>query len=299
MKNLRKLVLLAGIAFFYACSNKINEPTDTTTSGEVNITVDESFKKIFKTQIYTFESIYPTAKINVNYLPESDALLRLMNDSCKVVVLCRDLTAAERKTFESKNLFPVSTKIAEDAIAVIANLHDTVTTLTVEHIKSILSGTYPIKIEVVFDNKGSVNATYMKDSLLQGKEFSSNVFALNTSTEVIEHVSKNKNSIGFLSVNWISDTDDPATLTIFKKIKVVAIAKNNASAAFKPYQAYIKTKEYPFTRNVYMINRQTRSGLGKGFVTFVAGEKGQLIILKSGLIPAFPPQRIIQMNKKK
>lgn len=48
-----------------------------------------------------------------------------------------------------------------------------------------------------------------------------------------------------------------------------------------------------------MIKLQTRSGLGKGFVTFVAGEKGQLIILKSGLIPAFPPQRIIQMNKKK
>ena len=45
-----------------------------------------------------------------------------------------------------------------------------------------------------------------------------------------------------------------------------------------------------------MINRQTRVGLGMGFVTFVAGEKGQLIILKSGLVPAFPPQRIIEIK---
>jgi hypothetical protein len=33
-----------------------------------------------------------------------------------------------------------------------------------------------------------------------------------------------------------------------------------------------------------------------GFVSFVAGEKGQLIILKSGLIPGFPPERKIKIK---
>jgi len=289
------LILLS--VFFYSCSNNEKQPTDTATTGEVNITVDESFQKLFKIQIYTFQSLHPGSTINASYLPESDALLRLMNDSCKVVVMCRDLTGEERKTFESKNLFPVSTKIAEDAIAIIANPASSLSSLTVEQVKNILLKKNKEKTEVVFDNTGSTTAKYMKDSLLKGREFSNNVFAVKSSPDVIDYVSKNKSALGFLSVNWVSDSDDPATAEILKKIKIVAIAKDSASTAFKPYQAHIKTKEYPFYRNVFMINRQTRVGLGMGFVNFVAGEKGQLIILKDGLIPAYPPQRIIKIKK--
>jgi phosphate transport system substrate-binding protein len=113
---------------------------------------------------------------------------------------------------------------------------------------------------------------------------------------VIEYVSKNKNAIGVISVNWISDSDDSLTTAFLQKVKVVAIAKNNATEAVKPYQAYIKTKEYPFTRSVYMVNRQTRAGLGMGFVSFVAGDKGQLMILKSGLIPAIAPVRLVEIK---
>ncbi len=42
---------------FSGCSNS-NEPTDTPTSGEVNVVVDESFRQLFDTEIYTFEAIY-------------------------------------------------------------------------------------------------------------------------------------------------------------------------------------------------------------------------------------------------
>jgi phosphate transport system substrate-binding protein len=44
--------------------------------------------------------------------------------------------------------------------------------------------------------------------------------------------------------------------------------------------------------------RESFSGLGSGFVSFVAGEKGQRIILKSGLVPATMPIRIIQTKKE-
>jgi len=243
----------------------------------------------------------------VKYFPENIALDKMINDSCKVVVMCRDLTANERKQFESKNLFPISTKIAEDAIAIVIHPENTDTILTVDKIKSILLGNDSLwsllntkstlgKINVVFDNKASANARYMKDTLLKGKEFSGNVFAVNSNPEVIEYVNKNKNAVGFLSVNWISDMDDSTSQNFLKKIKVVAIAKDNNSSAFKPYQAYIKTKEYDFTRDVYMINRQTRAGLGMGFVHFVAGDKGQIMILKAGLIPAIAPVRMVNIK---
>ncbi len=292
----------------WACSGDSKpEPTDTPTSGEVTIVVDESFQKLFDNQVFTFEAIYKNAHVLVDYLPENEALTRLINDSCKVVVMCRDLTATERKSFEAKNLFPISTKIAEDAIVLLVNPENNDTILTVEQVKSILLGkdslwsqlnkqSAPEGIKIVFDNAGSANARYMRDTLLQGKDFSSNVFAVKSNPEVIDYVSTHKNSIGFLSVNWISDMDDSLTTNTLKKVRVVAIAKDTASEPLKAYQAYIKTKEYAFTRNVYMINRQTRAGLGMGFVSFVAGDKGQLMILKAGLIPAVAPVRLVQVN---
>jgi phosphate transport system substrate-binding protein len=291
------LFLLSGAFVYSACTNNEKKSESTNTSGEVKITVDESFKKLFSTQVTTFEAIYPNATIHVDYLPESSAFERLLNDSCKVIVMGRDLTINEIDVLKSKNIFPASTKIAEDAIVLIVNPESAINNLTVEEVKQILLGTYKKEhIQAVFDNKRGANARYMQDSLLGGRAFSNNVFAVNSNIEVIDYVARNKNSLGFLSFNWMSDSDDTLTTHILKKIKVVALSKNAAYKTFKPYQAYIQTKEYAFCRNIYMVNRQKGSGLGTGFVIFVAGEKGQLIVLKSGLVPAFPPERIIHIN---
>jgi len=298
--------------FLFACSSQPagrEEPTDTATSGEVRVFVEESYRELFENQVYTFESIYPNAKINAGYLPESEALSRLINDSCKVVVISRDLTPSERKSFESRNLFPISTKVAEDAIAIIVNNENPDSVLSVDQIRSALSGNDSAwsqlnakntsgAMNLVFDNKGSANIRYMQDTLLGGKEFSTNVFAVNSNLEVIDYVSKNKGAMGFIGVNWISDNDDPRVQERIKKVKVLAISKDlkKDPEGVKPEQAHIKTKDYAFSRNVYMINRQTRAGLGMGFVSFVAGEKGQLMMLKSGLIPGFPPERTIKVK---
>lgn len=309
MKQLKFFFFCLLIMAIVSCKNGPNnsEATDTPTSGEVNIVVDESFQQLFDTQIYTFQSLYVNAKVIAHYLPENEALQRLINDSCKVVIMCRDLSKEERKNFEAKNLFPISTKIAEDAIAIVVNPENTDSTLSVANIKSVLIGTDSVwsqlneksklgKINVVFDNAGSANARYMQDSLLFGKPFSKNTFAVTSNPEVIEYVSKNKNAIGIVSVNWISDSDDSTTTNFLKKVKVIGIKKNDSSDAYKPYQAYIKTKDYAFTRSVYMINRQTRAGLGMGFVSFVAGNKGQLMILKAGLVPSIAPTRMVKIS---
>jgi len=305
-KNL--LFVFACVCLCYCASGPAgNEPTDTPTSGTVSIVVDESYQQLFDTEIYTFQSLYDKAHVNAKYLPENEALDRVLKDSCKVAVMCRDITAGERKQFEQANIFPISTKIAEDAIAILVNPENPDSTLTIEQVRDILLGKDSLwsqvdgklgkdRIDVVFDNAGSANARYMQDTLLGGSKFAKNVFAVKSNPEVIEYVSKNKNAIGILSVNWISDNDDPTTHNFLKKVKVLGIAKDSSSEAFKPYQAYIKTKDYPFTRSVYMINRQTRAGLGMGFVSFVAGDKGQLIILKAGLIPAIAPVRMVQIN---
>jgi len=52
---------------------------------------------------------------------------------------------------------------------------------------------------------------------------------------------------------------------------------------------------YPLRRPVYMVLAEGKSGLGTGFVSFVANHKGQRIILKHGLAPHKVPPREIEI----
>jgi phosphate transport system substrate-binding protein len=50
-------------------------------------------------------------------------------------------------------------------------------------------------------------------------------------------------------------------------------------------------------RNLYLVNCEGGPGPGTGFTSFVAGERGQRIVLKSGLLPDSIPSREVIIRK--
>lgn len=299
------------ITFFLllsGCRRSGSSPNDNATSGEITISVDESYQLLFDTQVYTFESFYKYAKIHAFYKPESEAVKDMLEDSARFTVMSRELNEAELQEFKKVKITPRVVKIAYDAVAFIVNNNNSDSLLTVEQLKKMISGEFKEWKDinsrsalgsalVVFDNNGSGNARFMKEKLLEGKSFSDNCFAVNSNPEVIEYVSTHKNALGVIGVNWISDKDDTLTRGFLKKVKVVSVATDSTDKYYKPYQAYIQLKKYPFTRDVYIVSREARAGLGTGFAAFVAGDKGQRMILKSGLVPATAPVRLVNVKK--
>jgi phosphate transport system substrate-binding protein len=75
----------------------------------------------------------------------------------------------------------------------------------------------------------------------------------------------------------------------------VALAEEENGKYFQPYAGFIYTKEYPLTRDIWIINKGRKSGLNTGFVLFMISETGQTIVQKSSLVPANAPVRLIQM----
>jgi phosphate transport system substrate-binding protein len=286
--------------------------TDTTTSGEITIVVDESYQPIIEVQKDTFMDIYKYAKINIRYLPESEVFKELMkDDSIRLAITTRELTAEEKAFFDSHKIIPRSLKIAEDAIALIVNKNNPDTTITYEQLQEIVlgklktwdqlnTGNRKDSIRIVFDKNGSANSRFLNDRFLKGQKFPPNFYATNSNSAVVEYVSNNPGSLGIIGVNWISDRDDSLTGAFLKRINVVALSMpdtNKAELEFnKPYQAYIALKTYPLLRDVIIINREGRNGLGTGFASFVAGDKGQRLIRLMGLLPATMPVRIIKVN---
>jgi phosphate transport system substrate-binding protein len=196
-------------------------------------------------------------------------------------------------------------------LAFIVNKNNVDTIFTVSQIKQLMDGSATNwnqifknnklgNLQVVFDNPNSGATQYFKDSLLDGKELAKHCFAVNTNKEVIEFVEKNKNAIGIIGLNWISDKDDSKMKGFLNKINVVEVIPKKISyesLTYKPIQANVAIRQYPFCREFYVIGRNAPLTIGNDFVNFINGDQGQRIILKSGLVPAKAPIRILQITK--
>lgn len=282
---------------------------ETPTRGNIKISADESYTLMMDSQVSTFEMIYTYAIIKASYKNEVDCIKDLMNDSVRMIVVNRQLTPEEDNALRSQKIIPRTTKIAYDGLALIVNKENSDSTFTYEDVHNIFTGDISKwrqmdersslgGISVVFDNNKSGNPRYFKEKFKLSGNFPSNCYAVNSNEEVIKYVESNKNAIGIISVNWISDAQDSVSHSFLKRIKIAGISAENTDGPFlKPYQGYLVEGTYPFIREVYAINREYFSGLGTGFVQFLAGDKGQLIIKRSGLAPATMPIRLVQIKK--
>jgi len=113
--------------------------------------------------------------------------------------------------------------------------------------------------------------------------------------DVIDYVSRNSNSMGIIGVNWVSDKTDSTNVSFLKKVRVALVSKEKIATyenSYKPYQACVAKKLYPLIRSIYIINTEPRQGLASGFAAFIASYRGQLIILKSGILPVTQPVNV-------
>jgi ABC-type phosphate transport system substrate-binding protein len=307
------LLLNLGI-FFTMVSCKSGKPRDlpeTPTSGDIKISVDESFKPVIDAEVYTFTALYTRAKVKPEYKPEFDVVSDYMDDSVKVIVSSRKLSDNQIKYLRDNLIIARTITFAYDALALITNKDNKDTLIEYKTVKDIFTGQIKNwkevnpkskldKISVIFDNNKSGNIRYFREIFGMTDTLGKNFYAVNNNAEVIDFVSRNPDAMGIISVNWISDKDDSLSMTFLKRVNVVAVSQQfiNDGSYYRPYQASIYDRSYPFVREVYFISRETFKGLGSGFIQWATGEQGQRIVLKSGLVPATMPIRLVQLKKE-
>lgn len=296
---------------------------DTPTSGNVAVSVDETFAPILQAQADTFAKLYPNAHVKMSFQPEEKVMLDLINDKVKLAVVSRGLNAEETADFVRQNIVPRTTLIGIDGLAIVLHRSNPDSLLTVTQLADIFTGKTSTwsqvsgrkalaAINVVFDANRSSTARFVRDSVTRGKALTSRVFAASSNPALLDYVATHPNAIGIVGVNWISDRDDPAAVTFFNKVRVASITARptpKPNDYIQPYQVYLAEKtpaqlaeypdlqNYPLRRNLYIISREARAGLGTGFASFVAGKNGQLIFQKSGLMPAQMQARIVTTPK--
>jgi phosphate transport system substrate-binding protein len=304
----RTLILTGLILSIVSCTGKNKPLNETPTRGDIRISVDDSYKPLIDAEISTFTTFYPYAKITADYKPEWDVISDFVSDSVQLIVTNNKLTEDQTGYLREQQIIVKTITFANDALALIINKENSDSLLTYNNIQDIFTGKITRwkdlnpkselgEISVIFDNSKSGNVRYFKEKFEIPGNLPDNFFAVNTNAEVIDHINGNINGMGIISVNWISDTNDSLSMSFIKKILVVAVSQPfmDESTYYRPYQGSIYQKSYPFTREVYLISRETFTGLASGFIAWVTGEKGQKIVLKSGLVPATMPVRMLQI----
>ncbi len=296
------MLTIGAALFFCQPDNTTGKRLDTPTSGHIIIQADEAYRPLVDAEVEVFHALYKNAHVEVRYGSEKEAQEALSNDSIALVLLTRHLTKEEEAYFKSRQFSPKRVEVAKDALALIVHPDNPVSTFTVDQVKDILSGKITTwegstdKIQLVFDHPHSGVIRFAVDSLCPDGKLSPNASALKLSKLVIEYVAANPNALGIIGNSWISDMDDPQSQQFLKQVKVAGVRKTARSEAFLPYQAYLATKDYPFIRTLTVYNTQARPGLGQGFSAFLASERGQKIVQKSGMLPATMPVRLVQVS---
>ena len=291
MKQYNLVAWVFVVLFFVSCDSNESKNAfqDNTEEGTIRISVDESFKPVIEEQLKVHQSSFPKAHIIASYKSEADCFRDLQNDSTRMIIVARGLTEKEAEFYKSNLSYkPQYAELAYDAVALIVNNNASDSIFTFEAVKDILSGKH--KITAVMDGKSATSTVrYLKDSVLKGGDFGSNVVAANSSQEVINIVTSRTDVIGFVGMSWIGDLYDPQQQSFLKKIRLARVectACLEKGVFAKPSQSTITYGQYPLARPLFYVLKENHAGLGTGFMNFMSLERGQLIFRRSFLAPA-------------
>lgn len=294
IKYLIALLAIIALSIFACNSNKKND-AETILTGSATILVDETVFPVIEDQVMVFENQY-NAKIKLVPKSETEIVKLLSEGKNDLAILTRELTSGEASLFQDKKIKPKITDLAIDGIAFIANKGNASIQISQSDLVSFMQGKSSKFSGLVFDNANSSTVKYLKDLAGVKTLPKDNVYSFKTNNEVITFVAKNPGMIGVVGINWMLQPMPDFQKTV-QEVSILEVRAKNGTFV-TPTQDFIASATYPYTRKIKMLNYQGYAGLGMGFASFIAGEIGQRIILKAGLVPVRMPSRNLIIRKE-
>jgi len=294
------ILVLAFMAMGCSRSGKPRETTDHATktvkegilSGTLDVAVDGSILPLMREQEEVFLSSYPNARLQLIARPEVLAVQDLLAGKASVAVLARGLTEEENAYFVQRSIFPKVFAVATDAIVLVGHVAAADTVITLEQIFDMMRGNVPTGRMLLFDHLNASTFRQLREMGKLDRVSSANVAERNGAQEVLDEVSRDETKIGVLGYHEYLDLKSRFP-DLLNNIRTFGVRNPVAPDGLyhRPNQSSIAAGQYPLCRVLYVLNCQPNIGLGIGFSAFLTGDRGQRIVLKSGIVPAKMPGR--------
>lgn len=305
---MKKLWILPLIGISLGCPP---QRTESPTSGSLTVHVTESLAPLMQKQADEFQSLYSDAHITIVPTSTRDAIVHLLNDSVKCIIVDRQFNEEEREVAKKYDISFVETKIAQDALAVIVNNKNPIQNISLNSLENILTkkvttwrnipeARWRGDIELVLTqiNSGAFELLATHFFHVKGQLLPSVV--VGNQYEVLKTVASTERSMGFISLATLQDTVSRPDVREFRKAtRVLAVSgKDSVRTYHTLHQANVYREVYPLHYPVYLYTTAGYASLASGFSAFITSIQGQKIIQNAGLVPATMPVRLVQTSQE-
>ena len=291
------------------------------TTGDLKVAADENLKQLMIAEEEEFERLNKDANVEYQFMASREVTAALINGDVSVGIVVGGFTEEEYRIANEHSIQIDSFAIAVDGVAFIVNPENPIDRVTSDDLKKIFTGKVnqwgqvvtqdneqnaqikskmtgenaPIKIFI--PNMRSDFYTYVRDTLLNGEDYSSRVIICNTGAEIVDSVRKYDNSIGISNLGWLGTGNQDILDSTVKPLRISRIFPNGFQDDFRQFhQGLVFNSEYSFRRVVYAFSTDQGIKLSTGFITFLTNKDGQKVVLKEGMVPVTQPVRTVQIN---
>jgi phosphate transport system substrate-binding protein len=290
MKNSVKIIILFFLSIIaVSCKNEDKSPSYH--KGEMTILTDESFKSVTEALAEGYMINYPETKIKVVTKKEDLGFLDLLHDKARIVVMSRNLSLEEIKTYEEQvDLKFLPARFAADAVVFIVPKDSPRESISMEE---IAQGMQSDEKAFIFDGANSSNLNFVAQKLKkQPKDLKFSIIP--GSENIIEELNKYPSKIGVIGLNTFSRPYDKEAEQLRSMVKILPI--QNKGKLYDTSFKNLRTMNYPFTRVLYFLTNEGNFNIANGFIRYSCTQLGQLVVQKEGLQPYNIYKREVQMR---
>jgi phosphate transport system substrate-binding protein len=298
---MRKCYISIILVLLFCISGCKKHPEQAAPVTRIVLTADP-YTQLLQLETEQFMSLYPQAKMEVRSTSTREAIVHLLNDSVRSIIVDRKFNEEERQVERQLSVRIAENRIAEDGIAVIVNKKNPLSHIEEESLKRIVTGAsadwsqipdarWSGAIDFVLTGRNS--GMY---ELLQKSAFSSTVIPAPSTIkenqrDIIAYVAEHPFAAGCVAASRVIGHEES-----IKVLPAVVKSEKGKKEDVYPGQQEIHNALYPFHYSLYLYSIETPNSVGLGFSAFVLSNIGQKIIQRAGLVPAFIPYRTIQLN---
>jgi phosphate transport system substrate-binding protein len=240
-----------------------------------------------------YQKLHSEIRLSVTGGGSGTGIAALINHSVDIANASRQIKPEEITAAKKNGVQPVEHVVARDAIAVIVNPHNPVNQLTLQQISDIYSGKITNWAEVGGNNlvivrlsretNSGTHIYFLEQVLRLGQKDNKTLFAQDTlllpsSEGITAEVSDNPHAIGYDGLGYI--TPD---------VKVVAVARDQASQYVLPSVESVNKFSYPIARDLYMYTIGEPTGAIRAYLEWIMTPEAQAITKTLGFVPITIP----------
>ncbi|GAA5100270.1 substrate-binding domain-containing protein [Chryseobacterium ginsengisoli] len=292
MKNSIKVLILFIFSIVIVSCKKEDKSSDVDyKKGDLTILTDESFEGVVDALADGYMINYPDAHIKVVTKKEDLGFIDLLNDKATTVVMSKELSQEEIKTYEERaDIKFLPAKFAADAVIFIVPKDSPKESISMEEISQ---GMQSEDKQFVFNGANSSNLNFVAQKLKkQPKDLKFSVIPGNKN--IIEELNKYPDKIGVIGLNTFSRPYDKESEQLRNMVKILPV--ESKGVLYNTDYDNLRNMEYPFTRVLYFLTREGNFNIANGFIRYSCTQLGQMIVQKEGLQPYNLYKREVQMR---